>query len=347
MPLQQVLPTRPATPVLEPRAETPAAVNSRPGDPVWETALDWFLRVQENPADQALHDELQAWLEASPAHLRAYRKAEKVWRISGQLMSSPLLDCPLPAPITPPGARRRWLRRMVVSGAVAACAMLLVLPDWQGNTADYSSPVGEHRQVILSDGSVVELDSGSAIDVQFSADKRQVTLLRGQAFFSVKSQPQRVFQVSAEAITVTVTGTAFAVEVSPDTIDVSVANGSVNVEDQRGHGATLEPLKPGQRISFLRQDQSIQRTSIPVEQIAAWRHWQMLVIDQPVSDVVARLRPYQPGLIVLNDEALGKRRITAALDLRSPRQALQAAIAPLGGHVTTLSPYVLMVSGTH
>ncbi|GGU52686.1 iron dicitrate transporter FecR [Pseudomonas laurentiana] len=343
--MQQVPPSRAPIPVLEPRTEAPAVVCDRPKDPVWEMALDWLLRMQEQPGDPVLHRRLHTWLEASPAHLRAYRKAEKVWRMSGQLMNSPLLDCSLPAPANPPRARRHWLRRRVVSSAVAACAMLLVLPDWQGITADYSSPVGEHRQVTLADGSVVELDSGSAIDVQFSADKRQVTLLRGHAFFSVQPQPQRVFQVAAEAITVTVTGTAFAVELSPDTVDVSVANGSVNVADQRRHDATLEPLKPGQRISFLRQGEGVQRAPIPVDQIAAWRQWQLVVIDQPVSDIVARLRAYQPGLIVLNDDALGKRRITAALDLRSPQQALRAAIAPLGGQVKTLSPYVLRVSG--
>ncbi|MHC8286124.1 FecR family protein [Pseudomonas sp. XS1P51] len=323
---------------------TPASAGSSPKDPVWETALDWLLRVQENPHDSALQQGLQTWLEGSPDRLRAYRKAEKVWRLSGQLMDHPTFDCPLPAPTAAPVRRRQWLRRVVISSAVAACAIVMVLPDWRGINADYRSPVGEHREVTLADGSVVELDSGSAIDVQFTPDKRRVTLLRGQAFFSVKSQPDRAFEVAAEAITVTVTGTAFAVELAPDTIDVSVANGSVKVADKRRQNVALEPLKPGQGIRFLRQGEGIQRTQIPVEQIAAWRHWQMLAIDQPLSEIVARMRQYQSGLIVLNDEALGRRKITAALDLRSPRQALQAAIAPLGGKVKELSPYVLTVS---
>lgn len=322
---------------------TPAPAGARPQDPVWEAALDWLLRVQENPHDRELQQALQSWFQDSPERQRAYRKAEKVWRLSGHVMGSPTFDCPLPVPATPPTRRRHWLRRVVVSSAVAACAIAMVLPDWQGLNADYRSPVGEHRQVTLADGSVVELDSGSAIDVQFTPDKRRVILLRGQAFFSVKSQPARAFEVTVEAITVTVTGTAFAVEVSPDAIDVSVANGSVKVADKRRYNAVLEPLKPGQGVRFPRQGEGIQRTQIPVEQIAAWRHWQMLAVDQPVSEIVARLRQYQPGLIVLNDEALGKRKITAALDLRSPRQALQAAIAPLGGQVKALSPYVLMV----
>lgn len=307
-------------------------------DPVWEAALDWLLNEPGDPAA------LQAWLDAAPEHLRAYHKAQKVWGLSGQVMNKPGFDCPLPPPARVSRTRRRGFRQWLVASAVAACAVLLGLPDWQGIGADYRSPAGEHRAITLADGSVVELDSGSAIDVRFSADKRQVILLRGQAFFSVVSQPERVFQVQAQGIDVTVTGTAFAVEVAPRTIDISVARGSVNVADTRQVDAPLAPLKPGQRISFGREGQGMVRSQVPVEQIAAWRHWQLLAIDQPLSAIVERLRQYQPGLILLDDSALGQRTITAALDLRSPRQALQAAIAPLGARVKRVAPYVLQVS---
>lgn len=305
---------------------------------MWEAALDWLLREPNDP--QAL----QAWLDAAPEHAQAYRKAQKVWGLSGQVMSRPTFDCPLPPPAVASRSRRRGLRRWLLASAVAACAVLLVLPDWQGLGADYHSPRGEHRAVTLADGSVVELDSGSAIDVHFSADKRQVILLRGQAFFSVVAQPGRVFQVQAKGIDVTVTGTAFAVELAPQAIEVSVARGSVNVADTRQGGTALEPLKPGQRLSFARTGQGRVRTQVPVEQIAAWRHWQLLAIDQPLSAIVERLREYQPGVILLDDPVLGQRTITAALDLRSPREALQAAIAPLGGQLKQLAPYVLQVS---
>lgn len=316
-----------------------------PKDPVWEAALDWLLRVQEHPYDPALQQELACWLQGSEAHLRAYRKAEKVWLLSGQLANVAGFDCPLPAPAPRPATRYRRLRRVLAGGAVAASAALLALPDWQGINADYRSPTGEHRRVTLADGSVVDLDSGSAIDVDFTVDKRRVTLLRGQAFFAVASHPGRAFEVTAEAITVTVTGTAFAVEVSPKSVDVSVAHGSVRVADKRQRGDALAPLAPGQGVRFQREGQGVQRLRIPVEQIAAWRNWQLLAVDQPLSEIVARLDQYQPGMIVLNDEALGKRTLTAALDLRSVRHALQAAVAPLGGQVRELSPYVLWVSG--
>ncbi len=323
-------------------------------DPAWEAAMDWLFRVQESPDDVEVQQALSAWLREAPEHLRAYRKAEKVWGLAGTVMSSPTFDCEIPPspPVLPaatlllprPRQRRRWLRRTGIGGALAACLLVLGLLDWQGLSADYHSPTGEHRQVTLADGSSVDLDSGAAIDVQFNDDKRTVILLRGQAFFDVKSQPERPFEVHAESVKVTVTGTAFAVEYAPGTIEVSVARGSVRAADQRHPDRPEQALKPGQGVRFARQGDAVQALQLPVEQIAAWRQWQMLVIDQPLSTVVERLRQYQPGLILLNDTALGDRRITAALDLHSPHEALRVAIAPLQAKVTRIGPYVLRIT---
>lgn len=69
-----------------------------------------------------------------------------------------------------------------------------------------------------------------------------------------------------------------------------------------------------------------------------------MVVDQSVDDVIKQLRRYQPGLILLTDKALGQRRVTAALNMRDPKRALQTVIAPLGGNVQDGVPYTLVVS---
>ena len=54
--------------------------------------------------------------------------------------------------------------------------------------------------------------------------------------------------------------------------------------------------------------------------------------------------PLLTGQTSLTDKALGQRRITAALNLRDPKRALQTAIAPLGGRLQDNVPYTLIVS---
>ncbi|HRJ61537.1 MAG TPA: DUF4880 domain-containing protein, partial [Azospirillaceae bacterium] len=54
-------------------------------DPVWREALDWLMRVQAAPDDDALALRRDQWLNKSDAHAKAYRKAERVWRLTGDL----------------------------------------------------------------------------------------------------------------------------------------------------------------------------------------------------------------------------------------------------------------------
>ena len=84
-------------------------------------------------------------------------------------------------------------------------------------------------------------------------------------------------------------------------------------------------LHHGDQLRFNASEQSTRLTQLPAEQIAPWRRWQLVAIDQTVDDVITQLRRYQPGLIVLTDNTLGQRRTTTALNLRVHRQRVQPA----------------------
>ncbi|HWU15268.1 MAG TPA: FecR/PupR family sigma factor regulator, partial [Caulobacter sp.] len=51
---------------------------SVPHDPIQQAAIDWFAKLQGEPA---LEDwtTFQAWLEADPAHAAAYDRVEAMW----------------------------------------------------------------------------------------------------------------------------------------------------------------------------------------------------------------------------------------------------------------------------
>lgn len=306
-------------------------------DPIWAEALDWLLKIRSTPEDEALQHALANWISTSPAHARAYRKAERVWLLSGGLEFAPV-TAPAAAPPTP--IRRRW-RRSLVAGALAASITLLALPASWMLSPDEATRVGEHRSLVLEDGSRVELDSASAIDVHFSPTGREVTLRRGQAFFQVSHDSARPFRVLAGEVEVTVTGTAFDVSLAEHQVAIAVDHGSVQVSS--GHASEpLARLGAGERLR-IREEAGPLLDRLPPDQIAAWRKWRLLINDRPLSEVVDELRRYQPGLILLDDKTLAERRITAVLDLRSPQAALQAALAPLGGRVSSWSPWVLVI----
>ncbi|MGF6097768.1 FecR family protein [Pseudomonas sp. 18175] len=306
-----------------------------------DQALDWLLRVQQAPQDADLQAQLARWCALDEANAKAYRKAQRMWQLTGQLAPTTAPQWPKPVvhaiarPVARPRRTRRW-----VAAAIAACLVVASAPSlllrWQ---ADYRTGFGETRDITLSDGSVVQLDSHSAIAVDIAGNHRDVKLLSGQAFFKVMPDKSKPFHVWTQTLQVTVTGTAFNVDTQQDS--VAVQQGSVNVNERQA-GRPLASLVPGQRLTY-RAGQA-ELSAFSPSQAAAWRQGQLIADDLPISDVLAQLRRYTPAIIVLRDKQLGAQRVTGVYDLRKPQAALQAVLQPYGAKVTAYSPWVLVLS---
>jgi transmembrane sensor len=317
-------------------------------DPVWERALDWLLVTRASPHDSRLRLERDAWLAEHEAHRQAYRRAEKVWLLTGDV---PPAHAEHWSAAALPADRRRPSRRRVVglaAGAVAASLALAVTPAVRVRVqADHRTGTGETRRVGLPDGSVVDLDAQSAVTVDFTPAGRGVRLLEGQAFFDVVKDAARPFTVAADEVTVTVVGTAFNVRLADDTVSVAVRTGIVTV-DMAEAGRVPSPtpsarLMPGERLTLSRQTGSVMRDAIIPDRISAWREGRLVVDGVTVAEVIDTLRRHHTGLIQLRDAGLGARKVTGVFDLKDPVSALKAAVRPHGGRVREPLPSVLVI----
>lgn len=312
-------------------------------------ALDWLLRIQQSPEDAALRSELAAWLAADTSHVEAYRKAERVWRLTGmaqaaaddaQRIAEPLAITPASPAARPLRARRRrW--PALLAGSLAACLLVFIAPDaYLSYQSDYRTDLGERRSIELDDGSRVRLDSQSAIRIAYSANRREVQLLAGQAFFEVVPDTTRPFIVDAATLQIRVTGTAFNVAMRHQQLAVAVQQGSVRVSE--GDTTLAESLQPGDRLRW-HEGEDVLRDKLPVNQIAAWQQGKLVVRDARIADVLDELRSYLPGQLVLRNEALGEKRITGVYDLSDPDAALRALVEPYQGKVSTWSSWLRVV----
>ena len=307
-----------------------------------EQALDWLLRLQQSPGDPQLRGEFEQWCASDAANAQAYHKAERVWQLTGQLAPTTTQLWPkaevLPLPVKRKPRRRWWL-----GAAVAACLLVAVAPNLSLRLqADYRTAQGETRDITLADGSVVQLDSDTAIAVDYSGDHRDVKLLAGQAFFEVKPDKAKPFHVRADDVGVTVTGTAFNVELRPGRVGVDVQHGSVRVEDTADAQVLAAALTAGQGLRY--GDGRVQLHAFVPMQAAAWRQGQLIADDQTVAELVQALAPYMPGKVMLHDDALGAKRVTGVYDLRKPEAALRAVIRPHGGEVRSYGPWLWVLS---
>ncbi|PNG11103.1 hypothetical protein CXK94_00545 [Stutzerimonas stutzeri] len=298
-------------------------------DPNWNSAMEWLLWIQESPDDEELRAACRAWQQASPAHARAWQRAERVWRLSGQL--------PRTSHRRWPGMRRR--RFAVIGSALAAClALLMVLLPWHGH-GELDNGKGAPRQLVLEDGSRVWLKGGSAIRPRFDDDHRHLDLLQGEVFFEVTPDASRPFTVQAGDSRVEVTGTAFSVALQGPTLSVAVEHGSVRVEDPRRNTR----LKGGDRMRLDTRDGLRMRDRVMPARVAAWRRGELIAEDQPIGELLEQLRPHYAGWILLQDPALANERVTGRYDLQHPQAALQALVQPHGGRVESWSPYLLVI----
>jgi transmembrane sensor len=217
----------------------PNAGRPTDNDQIWARALDFLLGVHETPNEPEITAKLDAWLEESEDHAKAYRRAEHIWKLAGALRPSDLpidavrsaRDVVVQSAEHPQPSRPRWWRRRAAIAALfAACVLgfeaerlrLLLL-------ADYVTATGQRREVQLSDGSKAVLNADSAVKVGYGTSVREVTILAGETFFNVLPEKKRPFLVRAEALTLTSIGTAFDVGFAPDAIRIAVRGTSTSI----------------------------------------------------------------------------------------------------------------------
>lgn len=309
-------------------------------DALASEALDWLIALSEAPGDDALRARFEAWRCRSGAHASAWREASLVDGLIGasrNLVAMPGRDTLVAAR---PAPRRHSLRHASIWAAfAAACLVLALLPALDRRMrADHVTGTGEQREIALGEGSSVALGPDSAIAIDLSAGQRKVTLIGGEAFFQVSPDPARPFVVIAGEVKATVLGTAFDVRRTASGAVVSVREGMVGVE-----GAAASTRLGAGEWASIADGTLAGRGHVAPQLVAAWRYGQIAVKDQTVADSIDILRRTYGGLIVLRGDGLAGQRITGLYDLSNPGEALTAMVAPHGGRVTRLTPWVLVV----
>ena len=304
-------------------------------------AIEWLMRLEGAPEDLALRAEFEGWLSQSDSHRRALAAVELVWRSSARL-----------PPLTParreaaraaaPWRRIRGRSAALVIIAMAACIAFFAVPSLQLRlSADHMTGTAELRDLVLEDGSRIALDAGSALAVDYTAARRSVRLLSGQAYFEVTPSAQRPFVVTAGSVDVTVTGTAFDVATAQAGVAVSVRSGTVDVT--RNGGEKLAALTAGQRLKVA-SGGLVSRGVIDPGDVGAWRERRVVVYDARLRDVVEQVGRHMSGVIVFADSTIADSLVSGIVDLERPSDALRALVDLHQGRVTTVSPYLTVIS---
>jgi len=291
-----------------------------------DTARLWVVRASEPTF--TLWDDFTAWLEADPAHLAAYETAleEDAW--TGALLAQPearaLFRQDDEAPAAP-SRRRWWAGGGALAASVAAAVALLTLHPFGANLVQIETAPGEHRTVVLADGSRVILNGGTRIS--YDADgEREMTLAHGEALFEIRHDASDPFVVMVDDTRLVDAGTVFNVVSGGDALEVGVAEGAVIYQgaDEPVH------LHPGDVLKRDSAHGPVRLTRADPQSVGSWNEG-VLHFDNATLAEVAEDLERAAGRPVRAGAGVGGLRYTGTLAVDGPAETVMARAAPLLG----------------
>lgn len=155
-------------------------------------------------------------------------------------------------------AMRHRRRRAIGAGLSLALVAVIGIAGWTNGWYGPATPLrqhyetqrGEQRTVRLADGSTLQLDGATALDVEIDGTGRRVALQRGEAYFDVAHDPARPFEISAGGSNTRVLGTAFTLDIGSRDVKLAVYRGKVQFGSRnRLDGSIIVPAGWRSRFS--------------------------------------------------------------------------------------------------
>lgn len=290
-----------------------------------ETAAEWLAKRDRGftaPEERALAE----WLAARPEHAAAWRECEAGW-----VMLDAVRERGWGGDLQRALAQRQQRRRVRrVTAALAGCGVAAALalmffppaPSPSAKPAAGVALVAQSEQRVLADGSTLTLEPGAQIEVAFTAAKRAVRLMRGEARFGVAKDPARPFVVSGGGVEVWAVGTAFSVEVDARAVELTVTEGKVAVNYARSNAAAgAAPaadhllVLAGNRLHVptgARAMSGLQMEALPAQEVVsrpAPSRTRVEFSDTPLREVVALLNRESAVKVTIADSSLGELRL--------------------------------------
>lgn len=306
-------------------------------------AAAWLVQMQEGKLTGEAEMQLQAWRSENTEHERAWCAAMQLKEMMGSLpdgLSQPIL-----------GRQRLDRRQLLLSIAVVATALpatWAIYRQWPALSADYRTAKGEQRRITLPDGSQLQLNTGSLVDVQFDAQQRLIHLHRGEISIHTASDSliqqnaphKRPFIVATPVGNIRALGTRFAVR----SLDSNITQ--VDVYE---HAVALRPadseiesqLNSGKKAIFDRK--KIRFTEDHNQSTAAWTNGQIIADNQRLVDFIADLARYHVGILRC-DPAVADLRISGVFQLKNTQQILNVIASTLPIRISRITDYWVTVT---
>lgn len=305
-------------------------------------AVAWIRRLSSGDVTVADAAELRRWRSQSPAHAAAFAAAGRLWKDIEPAGRNLRLRGAVSGP---PQSALVGRRAFIGGGLMAASAAGIyavarppfsLWPSYSELTADYRTETGEQRDVMLSDGVSIRMNTRTSIAIEPSeANSDKIELIAGEASFSTAGRSGRAFVVRAADRWIAGEAAQFDVRYlqapAAPFVRVTCLSGEVRVE--RAGEVTMVP--GGQRLRY--DARGIAPLEVVDTEVAsAWQHGLLIFRFTPLSDVVEEVNRYRPGRIVVTSTALGRTPVSGRFRIDNLEEILTRIEQAIGAKVRSL-----------
>ena len=268
-------------------------------------AAEWLVELQSDTVSDETRLGWHQWRSAHPDHEQAWQRIEaftkQLKNIPGPVAHSAL--------ISPRNARRRLaMKTAVIAFFTAGTAWTLRDTVFDKSLrADKQTGVGEQASVTLPDGTLVALNSRTAIAIRFTEHVRALHLLRGEILVTTAHDTKnlsapRPFIVHTAQGSMRALGTRFSVrhlgEAEDADIRLAVFEGAVEIRNARS-AASSQIVDANQQTNFSRD--TITPLSPADEASIAWTEGLIVAQDMPLAEFLEELARHRPGHLGYSD----------------------------------------------
>lgn len=255
-----------------------------------EAAAHWYVQLNAGTPNPLVVRAWQEWLGQNPANARAWARVEKVQAQMGRLPT----DVALPTLAGARARRRAVIKTLALLLAAGASGWIVHdSPPARTLLAAVRTGKGERRTITLSDGSQLQVNTDTALDIDYDDQQRLLRLHSGEISVQTASDSRaRPFIVETAEGRIRALGTRFCVRSDDGTSQVSVQQHAVEIR------STSQPpvrLEAGQSVRFDRDHFAAVRAQAPGAD--AWTQGMLTVIEWRLADFVSELRRYRTGVV--------------------------------------------------
>jgi transmembrane sensor len=344
---------------------------------ITQVAADWYAAHRVGPQSEAERAAFLAWLKASPIHIEEYLGVAALERALGAATAEPRMSVdawvemaradPSGTVVAGPSMRyertqarpeRRFWRRIaaIACVGVAGICMLWVVRGGDGlhGVKTYRTAHGQQGAWSLPDGSMLHVNTDTAVTVRFTSAERMVEVDHGEVAIKVAHDERRAFRVHAGAADAMAVGTEFDVYRRPESTLITVMAGQVAVSVGRFVPSQTAPAEIGSGLRVeAGQQVSIHAGVLPtaaeptdLRETTAWLERKIVFEQRPLGAVADEFNRYNDIPFTIDDPALRNLTISGAFNA-ADTDSFAAFLESLDGVRVERLPTRFKVSSSH